>query len=126
MFYDQILCCFIADEVGVGLLDRFNLDNVCWESDFPHSETPWPNAPEELALGLSGLPRDAIDKITHRNAMRHFQFDPLAYRSEQKCTAGALRAEASDVDVVTHVGRQADKRDSEAFKAFTTGARTDR
>jgi predicted TIM-barrel fold metal-dependent hydrolase len=126
IFHDQILCCFIADEVGVGLLDQFNLDNVCWESDFPHSETPWPNGPEELAVSLSGLPHEAIDKMTHGNAMRHFQFEPFARRSREKCTAGSLRAEASDVDVVTHVGRHADERDSAAFKAFTTGVRTDR
>ena len=116
IFHDQILRCFIADEVGIGLLDQFNLDNVCWESDFPHSETPWPNAPEELAVSLSGLPQQAIDKITHENAMRHFQFNPFAFRSRETCTVGALRAEATDVDVVTHVGRQADQRDSEAFK----------
>jgi hypothetical protein len=126
IFHDQILCCFIADEVGVRLVDRFNLDNVCWESDFPHSETPWPHAPEELAESLSELPRDVIDKITHGNAMRHFQFDPFGLRGRENCTAGSLRAEAPDVDVVTHVGRQADQRDTEAFRRFTTGVRTDR
>jgi hypothetical protein len=77
-------------------------------------------------VSLSGLSHEAIDKITHGNAMRHFQFEPFARRSREKCTAGSLRAEASDVDVVTHVGRHADERDSAAFKAFTTGVRTDR
>ena len=39
-----------------------------------------------------------IDKITHANAMRHFQFDPFALRPRESCTVGALRAEASTVD----------------------------
>lgn len=123
IFHDQILCCFIADDIGVRLLDQFNVDNVCWESDFPHSETAWPKAPEELVTALSGLDRATIDKITHQNALRHFQFDPFAIRSRTDSTASALRAEATDVDVVTHVGRKADERDSKAFMAFTSGAR---
>ena len=30
------------------LLDEFNIDNVCWESDYPHSDSSWPEAPEKL------------------------------------------------------------------------------
>ncbi len=46
-----------------------------------------------------GHPDDEIDKITHENAMRIFQFDPFSARAKKKCTVGALRAEAADVDV---------------------------
>lgn len=123
LFHDQVICCFISDDIGVRLMDQFNEDNVCWESDFPHSETPWPYAPEQLVVGLTGLPADTVGKITHFNACRHFQFDPFTLRKKAECTVGALRAEAQDVDVVTHVGRAADERDSQAFLAFTSGAR---
>jgi hypothetical protein len=30
--------------------------------------------------------------------MKHFQFDPFSVRTREKCTVGALRAEAADVD----------------------------
>ena len=37
--------------------------------------------------------RDAdLDKITHENAMRWYQFDPFAHRSREQCTVSALRA----------------------------------
>ncbi len=39
VFRQRMLCCFINDAVGVSLLPHFNLDNVCWESDFPHSDS---------------------------------------------------------------------------------------
>jgi hypothetical protein len=39
-----------------------------------------------------------INKITHLNAMKHFQFDPFSVRPRETCTVGALREEASDVD----------------------------
>jgi hypothetical protein len=47
---------------------------------------------------LADVPDDEIDKITHLNAMRHFQFDPFSVRPREQCTVGSLRAEASDVD----------------------------
>ena len=48
---------------------------------------------------LEGVSDEDIDKITHLNAMKHFQFDPFSVRPREQCTVGALRAEASDVDV---------------------------
>ena len=47
---------------------------------------------------LADVPDEDIDKITHLNAMRHFQYDPFSVRPREKCTVGALRAEAADVD----------------------------
>jgi hypothetical protein len=55
--------------------------------------------------------------------MRHFQFDPFSRRPKARCTAGALRAEASEVDTVTHVGRPADERDLASWHALTNRAR---
>jgi len=71
---------------------------------------------------LAGLDTDVIDKITHGNAMRHYQFDPFAIRPRERCTVGALRAEAVDVDTVTHVGRRADERDLATWKKMTGAA----
>src|SRR4029077_3524460 len=48
LFHERILVCFINDRVGVKLLDEFSLDQVCWESDYPHSDSSWPEAPEKL------------------------------------------------------------------------------
>jgi hypothetical protein len=119
VFRRHILCCFINDAIGVKLLDEFNVDNVCWESDFPHSDGTWPRAPEEAARVLAGVDDDVVAKITHENAMRHYSFDPFAIRPKERCTAAALRAESPDVDVVTRVGRPADERDLEAWRRLT-------
>jgi predicted TIM-barrel fold metal-dependent hydrolase len=119
LFHERILCCFINDRVGVKLLDEFNVDNVCWESDYPHSDSSWPHAPERLAELLAGVDDDAIAKISHRNAMRHFRFDPFSRRPPDRCTAGALRSEAAGVDTVTRTGRPADERDREAWRRLT-------
>lgn len=123
LFHERIICCFIEDRIGVKLLDEFNVENVCWESDFPHSDSSWPNGPEHLVELLTGVAADDVAKITHENAMRHFQFDPFAILPREHCTVGALRAEAADVDTVTHVGRLANESDIEAWRKLTTRSR---
>jgi predicted TIM-barrel fold metal-dependent hydrolase len=119
LFRERILCCFINDRVGVKLLDEFNVDNVCWESDYPHSDSSWPQGPERLAELLAGLDAEIVAKLSHENAMRHYQFDPFARRPRTECTAGALRAEVGEVDLVTQVGRPADERDLAAWHRLT-------
>jgi hypothetical protein len=129
IFHERILCCFINDHVGMKLLDEFNVDNVCWESDYPHSDSTWPEAPERFTELVSDLDLDdgTIAKITHVNAMRHYRFDPFATRPAEQCTVGALRSEASDVDTVTRVGRLADDTDIAAWRQMTgTAARAGR
>lgn len=115
VFRRNILCCFISDPIGVANLSHFNVDNVCWESDYPHSDGVWPDGPETLSRILGGLRDDVVERITHRNAMRHYRFDPFAHRSPDSCRVGALRAESPDVDTVTRVGHPAGERDREAW-----------
>lgn len=99
VFREHFLACFIEDAAGLRLLDLIGSDIVCVESDYPHSDSTWPHTPERLAATLGDLDADTVADITHRNAMRHFDFDPFAHRSPEACTAAALRAEATHVDV---------------------------
>jgi hypothetical protein len=72
---------------------------MAWECDYPHSDSSWPNAPEELAAVMVGVPDDEVEKITWRNASRWYSFDPFEHRSRQDSTVAALRAEAAGHDV---------------------------
>ena len=118
VFKQRVLCCFIDDPVGVSLIDQFNIDNVCWESDFPHSDSSWPNGPEVNEVQFASLSDAQVNKITHENAIRHFSFDPFAVRPRERATARALRAEATDVDTVTRVGRAPDQSDRDYFQSL--------
>jgi tryptophan-rich sensory protein len=99
VFLDRIVTCFIDDSFGVESRSHLNLDQVCWECDYPHSDSTWPNAPEAAMKYLAGLPEEDINRITHLNAMRIFSYDPFSVIPKEQATAGALRAQASDVDV---------------------------
>jgi predicted TIM-barrel fold metal-dependent hydrolase len=99
VFRERVVTCFIDDPVGVEVRHRVGIETICWEGDYPHSDSTWPISPETLTKSLDGVPDDEIDQITHRNAMRHFRFDPFAVRPREEATVGALRAQATDVDV---------------------------
>jgi predicted TIM-barrel fold metal-dependent hydrolase len=101
VFRRHILTCFIADPIGMALRDEIGIDNICWEQDYPHSDSSWPTAPEELLAVAQryGASREEIDKITHENALRWYRFDPFSTRPKEQCTVGALRAEVPDHDV---------------------------
>jgi hypothetical protein len=60
-----------------------------------------------------------INKITHENAMAAYSFDPFRYIPKEHARAGYLRSQATDVDVVTHVGRRASQRDRDAWTRMT-------
>jgi predicted TIM-barrel fold metal-dependent hydrolase len=102
VFRDHFLTCFIADPIGIKLRDDIGIDNIAWECDYPHSDSSWPEAPEELARVAAGVSDDDLNKISHENAMRWYSFDPFAHRSKEQSTVGALRAEAAGHDVSIH------------------------
>ncbi len=99
VFNDHIVTCFIDDAFGVASREYLDMDNVCWECDYPHSDSTWPTSPESLMKELGGVTDTDIDRITHHNAMKHFHFDPFATRPREECTVGALRASAAGHDV---------------------------
>ena len=103
----NIITCFIDDASGLEQRHRVGVDAITWECDYPHSDSTWPNSPELLSKALTDIPDDEIDKMTHLNAMRVFQFDPFSVRAREQCTVGALRAEAADVDTsIRSLGRK--------------------
>ncbi len=102
VFRRHFLACFISDPVGIRLRDMIGIDNIAWECDYPHSDSSWPAAPEELMSVAADVPDDELRKITHENAMRWFSFDPFVHRAPAHSTVGALRSEAAGHDVSTH------------------------
>ncbi len=100
IFREHFITCFIDDKFGIKNRHDVGIDGICYECDYPHSDTLWPEAPEHLMRSLTDVPDDDINKITHLNAMRTYSFDPFKYLSRNQCTVGALRSLASHVDTV--------------------------
>lgn len=101
VFKKHFMNCFIDDEFGLQNLDAIGEDMVCYECDYPHSDCLWPESPEFLWKTVQHLTDKQIDKVTHANAMRWFNFDLFSYRPRAELTVGALRAKARAAGVDT-------------------------
>jgi predicted TIM-barrel fold metal-dependent hydrolase len=99
VFNEHVITCFIDDHFGVASRRYLEMDNVCWECDYPHSDSTWPTAPETFMKQMDGVDRHDIDRMSHLNAMRHFSYDPFAVIPREQATVGALRARAAGHDV---------------------------
>jgi predicted TIM-barrel fold metal-dependent hydrolase len=99
VFREHFLTCFIADPVGIQLRHTIGIDSIAWECDYPHSDSSWPEAAEELERVMAGVPDEDVQKITWQNACRWYSFDPFQHRAQSDATVRALRAEAAGHDV---------------------------
>lgn len=101
VFMEHIVLCYISDGVGVRLARDIGIERITVETDYPHSDANWPNAPECLMteFATTDLTDTEINAMTHENAIRFFRYDPFANRPRERCTVGALRAEAGDWDI---------------------------
>jgi predicted TIM-barrel fold metal-dependent hydrolase len=98
---EHMLACFISDPTGLRDRHQIGVDLLAWESDYPHSDSSWPNSPEDLwgEFQATGCTDEEINKISYQNVARFFDFDPFAVINKDQAAVGALRALARDVDV---------------------------
>ena len=69
-YKDRIYSCFFKDEVGVLMLDRIGVDQVCFETDYPHQDGTWPKS-KQVAEHLFGhLDADTVYKLARGNAAK--------------------------------------------------------
>lgn len=101
VFKKHFMTCFIDDAFGLKNLDAIGEDMVAYECDYPHSDTLWPEVPEYLYESVKHLTDVQIDKVTHKNAMRFFNFDPFKHHKREELTVAALRAKAAAANVDT-------------------------
>ena len=123
VFREHFLTCFISDHVGVELRHRIGIDNIAWEADYPHSDSLWPGAPEQLwdVLSANKVPESDMHKMTHENALCWYSFDPFRHMPREQATVGALRQAAEGHDVSIHAlsRHQAGERPMNALAGVT-------
>ncbi len=76
-YYGRIFGCFTADRVGLSNLDTVGVDNICFETDYPHTDTTWPNSKEyvEKMIADSGIDDETAYKVLRGNAIRMLELD---------------------------------------------------
>jgi len=77
LFRDHVYGCFIDDIHGLNNLDVIGVDNVMIETDYPHTDSTWPNCISLAHKRLAHLPADVQYKVLRGNAERLYRFQPV-------------------------------------------------
>jgi predicted TIM-barrel fold metal-dependent hydrolase len=81
-FRRQVRLSFQEDAIGIRLRDAIGVDNLMWGSDYPHSESTFPQSRKILAEILAGVPDEEQAKIAGGNTARLYDFDTARLASE--------------------------------------------
>ncbi|HEX4219747.1 MAG TPA: amidohydrolase family protein [Acidimicrobiales bacterium] len=57
-----------SDERTLALRAEIGVDRIMFETDFPHTDSSWPDTQEIVAAQLTGVPKSEADRMTFANA----------------------------------------------------------
>ena len=69
-WHRQIFGCFYRDAHGLESLHRIGVDNVTFETDYPHTDSTWPHSRKILEEQVGDLDDETVWKIARGNAIR--------------------------------------------------------
>ncbi|SHN75755.1 amidohydrolase family protein [Cryptosporangium aurantiacum] len=75
-FRDHVYGCFIDDIHAMNSVTEIGEDNVMIETDYPHTDSTWPDSIELAHKRLAHLPESTQYKLLRGNAERVFRFTP--------------------------------------------------
>jgi predicted TIM-barrel fold metal-dependent hydrolase len=74
-YYGRIFGCFTADRHGLRSLEEVGEDNICFETDYPHTDTTWPNSKAYVERMVEGLDEKVAYKVLRGNAIKMLELD---------------------------------------------------
>jgi predicted TIM-barrel fold metal-dependent hydrolase len=75
-FRNHIYGCIIEDRHALKSLDELGEDNIMCETDYPHSDSTWPNCIDVARDTMKDLPERVQYKLLRGNAERLYRFTP--------------------------------------------------
>lgn len=75
IFRRNMYACMIEEPIGLSLHELVGTDRILVETDYPHSDSPYPDTQHAYAEVFAGLPDTVVDAVTHRNAMAAFDWE---------------------------------------------------
>jgi predicted TIM-barrel fold metal-dependent hydrolase len=64
----QVFATFQDDPVGPAAYKLFGSSNYMWASDFPHTDSTWPQSRQVVERDFAGVPDDVKRRIVFENA----------------------------------------------------------
>ncbi len=70
VFRRQIYVDFWYEKAGIELRELIGVDNIMWESDYPHIASTYPRSWSYVEKSLAGVPQHERQKMCYENALR--------------------------------------------------------
>ena len=77
LFARHIYGCFFDDPFGLRSIDAIGVDNVTYESDYPHSDSTWPHTAKIAREQMAHLSDETVHKLLRGNAITMLHLDHL-------------------------------------------------
>ncbi len=77
LFRDHVYGCFFDDPHGVRSIEEIGVDNVTYETDYPHSDSTWPHSLKIAEEQTAGLSDEIVYKVLRGNAIEMLSLDHL-------------------------------------------------
>ncbi len=77
LFREHIYGCFFDDPHGVRSIEEIGVDNVTYETDYPHSDSTWPHSLKIAEEQMIGLSDEVVYKVLRGNAIEMLSLDHL-------------------------------------------------
>jgi predicted TIM-barrel fold metal-dependent hydrolase len=74
-WFRQIYGCFYRDRHGLESLHRIGVNNVTFETDYPHTDSTWPDTQQIFRDQIVDLDDETVYKIARGNAIRMLRLD---------------------------------------------------
>lgn len=73
-FQKHCYATFQNDRAGIRLRDTMGVDNLMWASDYPHTDTTWPDSKKVIDDTFAGVPEAEKRKMVCDNAAKLYGF----------------------------------------------------
>ena len=73
LFRRQVYVDFWYEEAGVQQRHKIGMDNIMWESDYPHSTSTYPDSWKFVERTLEGVPKEEKNQLLYGNAARVYK-----------------------------------------------------
>jgi predicted TIM-barrel fold metal-dependent hydrolase len=76
-YYGRVFGCFTNDAHGLKNIDSAGEDNICFETDYPHTDTTWPDSQAFIEKMIVGLTDEQAYKVLRGNAIKMLELDRI-------------------------------------------------
>ena len=88
IFRQNMYFCMIYEPIGLHMTrHEVGIERIFWELDYPHADSPWPEAQAEVEEQFHDIPDDEAEKILLTNAERVFNWKAADLPSVQAMAA---------------------------------------